>query len=975
METADQRALCQGSSCRLQLLGPVKGWCGGKEVDLGPPLQRAVLCVLAARPGQVVTKDRLINSLWGSRAPVTAEQSIYTYVAGLRRILEPGQGPRRPYTVLVHRSRGYLLRREALETDAEEFERHLQEARWLQAADDLDGSLKTFDLALSMWTGPALCGVPGPFAEVERARLEELRLTAGEERADVLLALGRHHEAATALTTLVGEAPLRERARELLMLAFYRCGRQADALDTYLQLQRLLGQKLGVDPGEALRRRYELILRADPSLDDPITTYVSVAEDRDTDLAPRQLPRATAHFVGRVEELARLRSLLAPGDEGAPQAVIAITGAPGAGKSALAVQAAHAVSGHFPDGRLYANLLGATPGVERLDGLEVLSRFLRALGVGHENVPSQVDEAAATLRDRLEGRRALILLDDAAHIDQVRPLLNLPHGNAVLITSRESFAMADDCVHLVLGGLGRSEAVTVLAKLAGAARIAADPIAAGRLADLCGGLPLALRLAGARLVERPQWTVHDLAVRLEDRRRTLHELESGQTAVRSSLEMSYESLRRSRAAVDRTAARALCRLGVLHVAEVTPDVMAALLDEPVDVAERALNRLSRAHLVEPVASRRFRPHDLVRLFAIELADEQLSAQERSLALIRALGFYGATMHRANHLVDPHRVQPPWPDVPQHPAPLTDAQDAKAWQESERANVIAATMQATSCPDDAVALMGAYLGFSLAWHLYWGGHRNDHLQIGEAALRVAARTGDSTVEALAHNQLSMAFNRLNRAADATVHHEAELRLQRVLGDRFGEMRALGNLSLNYSDLGRYAKGLECAELQLQIAREIGSEVGERHALVMTAIALRGLGDWSSALSLLEEASSLAEQAGDHAHVAMCLGPMASIRSERGDLAAAKSHLERSLVHLREVGYQDAELGRLCQLVEVERLLGDLESARAHALRAERLARELNDPRLGAVAARELEAIREAMAGTNTSPERAAAIMGE
>ncbi|ETK36040.1 AfsR/SARP family transcriptional regulator [Microbispora sp. ATCC PTA-5024] len=953
----------------------MRGSRGGSALDLGPPLQRAALCALAARPGQVVTKDRLINSLWGSRAPVTAEQSIYTYVAGLRRILEPGQGARRPYTVLVHRSRGYLLRREAVETDAEEFERHLQEARRLQADGHLDGSLKTFDLALSMWSGPALCGVPGPFAEVERARLEEVRLTTGEERADVLLALGRHQEAATALTTLVGEAPLRERARELLMLAFYRCGRQADALDTYLQLQRLLGQKLGVDPGDALRRRYELILRADPSLDDRIATSVSVTDSRDTDLAPRQLPQAVAHFVGRVEELVRLRALLAPWDDSAPQAVMAITGPPGAGKSALAVQAVHAVSGHFPDGRLYANLLGATPGVERLDALEVLSRFLRALGVEHENVPSQVDEAAATLRDRLEGRRALILLDDAADIDQVRPLLNLPHGNAVLITSRESFAMADDCVHLVLGGLGRSEAVTVLAKLAGAARIAADPLAAGRLADLCGGLPLALRLAGARLVERPQWTVHDLAARLEDRRRTLHELESGQTAVRSSLEMSYESLRRSRAAIDRTAARALCRLGVLHVADVTPDVMAALLDEPADVAERALNRLSRAHLVEPVASRRFRPHDLVRLFAIELADEQLSAPERSLALIRALGFYGATARHASAVVDPHRVQLHWPDVPQVPLSFHTAPEATAWLEEERANVIAAALQALASDDDQTALMGAYVGFSLSWHLYRGAHRNEHLAINQAALRVATRIGDLQVQSLAHSQLSMAHHRLGDFVGALPHQEAELALQRRLGDRFGEMRALGNLSVNYNDLERYAEALECAETQLVIARMIGSEVGERHALLMLGTALKGLGTWSSAYDVLAEALQLAERTGDHQHQAGCLRAMGAIDLDRGDPLSAVPHLERALAQVRRSGYRDGEVMSLCLLARAERALHRFDRARTYAKEAESIADDLGNARWSAVAARELEAIREAMAGTNTSPERSPAIMGE
>lgn len=386
------------------------------------------------------------------------------------------------------------------------------------------------------------------------------------------------------------------------MLALYRSGRQADALDTYLDVKRLLAERLGVDPGEALRERYELILRADPSLDlaqrettDPARSETTA--DGAQSRPPRQLPRAATGFVGRVEELVRLRSLLTPWDGSVPQSVVAITGAPGTGKSALAVQAAHTAAHAFPDGQLYVNLLGATPGVERLEPIGVLGRLLRALGLEGKAVPTEEDEAAAVLRDRLDGRRTLILLDDASGPEQVRSLLDLPSGNTVLITSRESFAVADDCVRLVLRRMRRSEGVTVLSKLVGAERISDDPAAASHLVELCGGLPLALRLAAARLGERPDWSVRDLGGRLEDRRRTLHELESGQIAVRSSLELSYEGLARG-GALDRLAARTLCHLGVLHVASVTADVVAALVGEPADAAERALDRLARAHLLE-----------------------------------------------------------------------------------------------------------------------------------------------------------------------------------------------------------------------------------------------------------------------------------------------------------------------------------------------------------------------------------------
>ncbi|MBO4274076.1 AfsR/SARP family transcriptional regulator [Microbispora triticiradicis] len=733
-------------------------WREGRTVDLGPPLQRAALCVLAARAGRIVTKDALIGGLWGDRPPNTAEQSVYTYIAGLRRVLETtAPGRRGPYTTLISRSRGYVLERGAVEADVGDFERHLAEARRLQAAEDPRGVLRNLDAASDCWKGPALCGVPGPFAEAERVRLEELRLTALEDRAGALLDLELHQDAVAALTELVAEAPLRERTRDLLMLALYRSGRQADALDTYMDIKQLLAERLGLDPGEALRERYELILRADPSLDPERseTTTVGVQPR-----PPRQLPRAATCFVGRVEELVRLRSLLNPWDGGFPQAVVAITGAPGTGKSALAVQAAHSAAHAFPDGQLYVNLLGATPGVERLEPIGVLGRLLRALGLEGKAVPTEEDEAAAVLRDRLEGRRTLIVLDDAAGPEQVRSLLGLPSGNTVLITSRESFAVADDCVGLVLRRMRRSEGVTVLSKLVGAARIAADPAAAALLVELCGGLPLALRLAAARLGERPDWSVRDLGGRLEDRRRTLHELESGQIAVRSSLELSYEALARG-GALDRLAARTLCHLGVLHVASVTADVVAALVGEPADAAERALDRLVRAHLLETAEAGRYQPHDLVRLFTIELADTRLTPQARKEALLRALGFYGATSRHASALLDPHRVHLPWPDVPQRPLTLSTPAEARAWLDQELTHVISAASQAMAKDDDESARLGAYVGFSLTWQLIREARYKEQLELSREALPIGKRGTAIRTSRLWHTARSP---RLSRVSD-------------------------------------------------------------------------------------------------------------------------------------------------------------------------------------------------------------------
>ncbi|TLP58585.1 tetratricopeptide repeat protein [Microbispora tritici] len=966
MDNAEEHGTSQGSPYRLQLLGPVAAWREGRTVDLGPPLQRAALCVLAARAGRVVTKDTLIGGLWGDRPPNTAEQSVYTYIAGLRRVLERAPGRRGPYSTLISRSRGYVLERGVVEADVGDFERHLAEARRLQAAEDPRGVLRTLDAASDCWSGPALCGVPGPFAEAERVRLEELRLTALEDRADAMLDLELHQEAVTALTELVAEAPLRERTRDLLMLALYRTGRQADALDTYLDVKRLLAERLGVDPGEALRERYELILRADPSLDPERSETTDAGPGA---RPPRQLPRAATGFVGRVEELVRLRSLLTPWDGGVPQAVVAITGAPGTGKSALAVQAAHTAAHAFPDGQLYVNLLGATPGVGRLEPIGVLARLLRALGLEGKAVPTEEDEAAAVLRDRLEGRRTLILLDDAAGPEQVRSLLGLPSGNTVLITSRESFAVADDCVRIILRRMRRSEGVTVLSKLVGAERILGDPAAAAHLVELCGGLPLALRLAAARLGERPDWNARDLGVRLEDRRRTLHELESGQIAVRSSLELSYEALARG-GALDRLAARTLCHLGVLHVASVTADVVAALVGEPADAAERALDRLVRAHLLETGEAGRYQPHDLVRLFTIELADTHLTPHARKDALMRALGFYGATTRHASTLLDPHRVHLPWPDVPQRPLTLTTPAEARAWLDQELTHVISAASQAMAKDDDESARLGAYVGFALTWQLIREARYKEQLELSRQALSIGKRTGDPDIQALAYGQISTSLASLGRPEEALPYQEAELELRRAQRDRFGEMRALGNLSTAQFDSGRYAEAYRSAEAQNAIAREIGSAVGERHSLLMAGSARRGLGDTAAAMNLLEQALSLARVAGDRHHESSSLLFLAELCLDQGDPSTARDYLERGLRLSRESGQRGREGHLLGRLAQAHRLLGEPEPALRCALKSLAIGQRSGDEQLRRQAEDELREIGEAFPGVEVTPPRSA-----
>lgn len=911
---------------RLRVLGPVTGWLEDREVNLGPPLQRAALCVLAAQPGLVVPKDRLIGALWGGGAPKTAEQSVYTYVAGLRRLLEPERGRRGPFSRLTQSARGYGLARDACRTDAEDFERHLSQARRHQAEDDLPAWLRELDAALELWAGPALGGLPGPFCEAERVRLEGLRLTAREDHADALLRLGRHQEALEALTVLAAEEPLRERPRELLMLALYRCGRQAEALEVFHDARSVLAERLGVDPGESLRRTHELILRADPALG-AVATRPAVPSPEEA-ARPRQLPREPRIFVGRAEALVRLRALLAPRDGGAPQAVVAVTGTAGAGKSTLAVRAAHAVSDHYPDGQLYVNLLGATPGVGRLGPLDLLGRLLRGLGVRAEAVPSDPDEAATLLRDRLTGRRTLIVLDDAAGPEQVRPLLGLPTGNALLVTSRESFAVVDDCVAIRVGTMPHAEAVTMIAKLVGAQRVAADPAAATELAALCGRLPLALRLAAARLAEDPYVRLADLNARLRDERRALHELESGDVAVRASLQLSHDLLAGSPHEGDRTAAAALCHLGVLRVPDATPEIVGALLDVPRDAAGRAVARLVRAHLAESGDHGRFRLHDLVRLFAIELAERHLTPRARDEALDRVLGLYGSTVRLAMRLLDPHRVHPPHEFTEREPFPLADGDSASAWLEREGANIVATAIQGMGSPNPSLARSGAHLGFSYKWPLEYMGYRDDLVTLSRQALATGERLADAELSALAHGYLGLGLYQVGRSEEALAHQRAEVDLRRRTGDPFSRMRALGNLAIMLNSLERNEEALSSAREELRIAREIGAAVGERHALTCVGTAQLGLGDVAAARASYAEMAALARQAGDTLHHADALMGIAEVHLMRGDPWSGAMVYEKALALMRESRYRGMEPRCLGRLGHAERLKGRPGKARAY-----------------------------------------------
>ncbi|NRQ38970.1 hypothetical protein HII36_45195 [Nonomuraea sp. NN258] len=907
----------------VRILGPVVGHHSGAEIDLGSPRQRAVIAMLASRPGQVITMGQLLEGVWGENPPASAEQSVYTYVAGLRRIIEPDRRPRQPPTTLIRLAGGYQLRIEPRAIDSFVLAEHLDTAERLRESGDLDGALHAFDRALRLWRGPTLSGIPGPFAEHERSRLDELRLSALEGHAETLRLLGRPQEAVEELRDLTRAHPLRERPYELLMLALHGCGRESEAIMAFEEARAVLADELGVAPGEGLRAAHQLVLAATGD------------DGAGVPGPPRQLPRDLIGFVGRAQDTMRLRTLLIPHGDEPPPPLVVISGPAGVGKSALAVRIAHMVKGQYPQGQLYVNLRGGTPNVPRLTPHEALSRLLRGLGLRDENIPVDADEAAAVLRSRLHGNRLLILLDDAADLTQIRPLLSSPLGTTLLVTSRESLSVGDDCVQLSLGPLSSAEATAMLAKLVGG-RIAADHAESVRLVQLCDGLPLALRIAGARLADRPDWSVRGFADRLSDERRRLHELEVGELAVRSSLAASLQALRHG--GRDAAAARMLALLGLLHVPDITVETAAALSGTPEAAAERALERLSDAHLLERGAAGRYQLHDLVRLFASELP----CPEGRLAPLTRVLGHFAASARAAMAIVDPHRVHADHPAVTAAGRGFDDAEEAMAWLLGEEPSLVAAAVQAMADPDEAIAKLGVAIGFAIMWHQQKAYRVADMLRMGRQELTVGERYDDDGIRMHAHAQISAGMHLEGSLSDALTHLEQQLELARRLKDRFNEQRAHGNLAATYTQWEKFEEALPHALAQREIACGIGSGVGERYAQLMIGVIYQGLGRLLDAQATLEKGRAMAQAVGDRMHEANMRSRLGQVLLDRGEHEKGRAELERALPIARISGTRVVQMHSLIQLARAHRLLGQEAQARARISEALHQARVMESP---------------------------------
>jgi DNA-binding SARP family transcriptional activator len=623
---------------RFQLLGPLCVQPRETPIRISAHKQRTVFAMLLAHAGRTVPIRSLVAEVWDERPPRSAVPNLHTYVMRLRHLLS--EADPRADARLITSDGGYLLLVDPSELDVFLFEGLLTYARKALFRKDLRAAEDAYDRALGIWRGTPAEDVPlGPALRNVVAQLTDRYLGAVEEHIDVQLALGSHRAAADRLRDLTRRYPLRERLHGQLMLALYRCGDVTGALEAFAAARQVLADELGLDPGAELRRLHQAILNRDlaPGPAGVLADVGAVSLDGgDGPGRPRRLPAEPSTFVGRGAELARAYdALCGSGPPDGRARVIALHGAGGVGKSALALRLAHRVAGRYPDGRLYADLRGSTAGATPSRPADVLGSFLRALGVPGSEVPMTTAEAAAAYRSLLAGRRILVVLDNAADAAQVAPLIPAGEGCAALITSRAMPATVD-AVPIAVGLLDEADAVRLITLLVGESRVAAEPEAAADVARWCGCHPLALRIAGTRLAARPDWSLRKFGERLRDRRRRLDVLQAAGLSIRSCFMASYELLTGRAGTVTTVAARAFRLLGALDLPKVSLGLAAALLGVDPGLAEDALDELIEFRLLEPAGRDRYRMHDLVRLVAAELPATVGPREEHTLAVRRII---------------------------------------------------------------------------------------------------------------------------------------------------------------------------------------------------------------------------------------------------------------------------------------------------------------------------------------------------
>lgn len=861
---------------------------------LGGQRQRCVLAVLLLNPGRVIPVERIIACAWPSEPPDTAAELVTSYISRLRKQLDraPGQ------IALVSRRPGYLAQVDPEHIDVHKFARLRAQAGRERASFETEASAAHLREALNLWRGIPLADLDSPYFNEQRTKIEQARLYAVEDLAEIELEADHGREIVGMLRDLIDAHPERERLTVLTVRALHAIGEPTQALDLVTRAVRAR-RRMGLEPSPQLQQAQQDALQPASA---PKRTRAAVGR--------AQLPADTATFVGRRPELDSLITLVDKAQDAGTVMICAIDGMAGIGKTALAVHAAHRLAGYFPDGQLFIDLHGFTPDMDPITPDTALDRFLRALGVSAQQIPQGIEDRAALYRDRLANTRTLIVLDNAATQAQISPLLPGTPGCLVLITSRRRLTGLDDAQAIRLEILSDADAADLFTAIAGPGRASTGDPAVTETVALCGHMPLAIRIAAARLRNRSAWAPRHLVARLRDQTRRLTQLDDGERSLTAALALSFNHLTHQERRMFRY-------LGLHPGTDIDTYAAAALADLPVDTVDNLLERLVDHNLLAQPSTGRYQLHDLIRIYARTLA--AASSEPDSRPLTRLQSYYLHVANEADDLLAPRAIARTQsiPHPPAYVPSLSEDEQATAWMEAERANLTATADHAFDHGpvSYAIAMTRAMNGFLRAQ-----GHWQLAIRLQTSALKAAESIEDYQGQADALCSLGALRAATGQYEPATHNLDRALELYFSLGDELGEANAHSSLAHVYHLTAHFPQAVEALRRALTLYARLEDWKGQADALTTLGAVQKQTGQYQEAQNTLNEALRIYKQFGNRLGLAAALTDLGEVQQLAGRYAEAISTLEQAFGHYRGLNNRDGQADALTNLGEVLLLMG-------------------------------------------------------
>lgn len=946
----------------IRLLGPIELWSHGRRHDLGSLKEHCILAVLSMECGRPVSSDKLVDRLWDEDPPARARGDMTSYLSRLRRTLRQAVGDE---VRIDSRHGSYTLMTDPDNIDLHCFRRLRRQAAAIGESGDDEQASTLLRAADDLWRGEPLAGLPGDWMQRIRQSLDEERRDAQVELIERELRLGRHANVIGELRLLAAKYPFDERIIATLMTALYRSDRQVDALGLYQTTRRVFITEMGFEPGPRLRELYHQIVRDDPEI--AVTPRYRRA---DLERQPCTLPPDITDFTGREQELTDLTEL--HGVDRPAMRVDVIEGMPGVGKTALAVRAALRLSTRYPDAQLHVHLCGHDPAHPPKTAAAALGELLRQLGISPKWIPASIDDRMELWQREMAGRRAVIVLDDAAGAEQVRPLLPQAAGCRVLITTRRRMRDVQAARRIRVDPLPQDKAVALFTRIVGE-RDSRDRDAVRAIVRQCGCLPLAVRLAAGRFHDSRVPSSAELIEDLITPDPDVAGSSGGNPEVRNAFELSYRELTAEQQRVFR-------RLGLCPTSDITEQAAAAINNEPIDVVRTHLKALIDHNLILAAGPAKIRLHDLIRAYAVDRSSRDDSRQERRQARARLLSYYLDSASHVDRILHPHRRRiDSLADRSAGPQlGVNTRQEALAWLELEWHNALTVATYAIA---HEWKKEGTLLVHALAQFLetcgYWEEAADAHeiaLQacrdirdlrgIGQASLELCImqfNMGDYDT-ALQHANEALAAHRAlddSRAEaetldiigvllwstahfrEALAHHQEARTLSRSVHDRRIEADALGHIGLSYWHLGRYDESISHFREALQMFRDIGDRHGEAITLNNIGDVQQSRGYHRDAAELYQRSLNIFQEIPGRQNNAILLQNLGSVHQYKGRYPEALQHYRQALTTLKAIGDRRNIAAAFNNIGTTYRLMEQYSEALVHHERARSLAEEIAD----------------------------------